>query len=216
MNVADESSLSLNQFYSNCGPSIKKMRNDDTSNEFQGQYNVENISNVMKMSPSPFPNENSRHELRAANSAAEYIPREVQGREKRARFTQLSDVGIDGEERSPTHSSAYTQDVQLLLNTLQQTKEQLSNAMQQSAQKDQEIDRLGKQVLILKKGINIQSARNSDFQTQHEQYQQVLQCASQHIAGLERVIGQLQSKVEFYEGKGSSGLFSPPPPPSCR
>ena len=146
------------------------------------------------------------------------IPRVVQGMEKKARrataaASSLADTGDNGEIQH-TSRLLYQEDrSQYLEDNVSHLRGELSRVVER---KDAEIAVLRQETTVLKKGIAIQNSRQREAFAQNAQLQEVLSRAAEHIAGLERAVQLLQSRLAFYESGGANdGLFSPPPPPDC-
>ena len=211
------------------GGPAKKMRDEgDSGQGRRNRHNAENLSNVLSSSSSSSSSTStsslspSSPPVSSAGGAGGMqgvgIPRVVQGMEKKARrataaASSLADTGDNGEIQH-TSRLLYQEDrSQYLEDNVSHLRGELSRVVER---KDAEIAVLRQETTVLKKGIAIQNSRQREAFAQNAQLQEVLSRAAEHIAGLERAVQLLQSRLAFYESGGANdGLFSPPPPPDC-
>ena len=208
------------------GGPAKKMRDEgDSGQGRRNRHNAENLSNMLSSSSSSSSTSSlspSSPPLSSAGGAGGMqgvgIPRVVQGMEKKARrataaASLLADTGDNGEIQH-TSRLLYQEDrAQYLEDNVSHLRGELSRVVER---KDAEIAVLRQETTVLKKGIAIQNSRQREAFAQNAQLQEVLSRAAEHIAGLERAVQLLQSRLAFYESGGANdGLCSPPPPPDC-
>ena len=205
-------------FAAAAGGPAKKMRDEGDSGQVRrNRHNAENLSNILSSSSTSLSPSSPPVYSAGGAGGMQGIPRVVQGMEKKARrataaASSLADTGDNGEI---LHSSLLFQKdrAQYLEDKVSHLRGELSRVAER---KDAEIAVLRQETTVLKKGIAIQNTRQREAFAQNAQLQEVLARAAEHIAGLERAVQLLQSRLAFYESGGANdGLFSPPPPPDC-